>query len=92
VHLVEILLPVANNEGQPFDAQKYVVVREELSRRFGGITAFTRAPAEGSSHAKGTTVHEPDSDQKRDTCAGAWNYLAFSLRTPLKGFAEALFF
>jgi hypothetical protein len=58
VHLVEILLPVANNEGQPFDAQKYVVVREELSRRFGGITAFTRAPAEGSSHARGTTVHD----------------------------------
>ena len=37
---------------QPFDPHKYVVVREELSRRFGGITAFTRAPAEGSSHAK----------------------------------------
>jgi hypothetical protein len=52
VHLVEILLPVADNEGQPFDAHKYAVVREELSRRFGGITAFTRAPAEGSSHAK----------------------------------------
>ena len=58
MHLVEILLPVANNEGQPFDAYKYVVVREELSRRFGGITAFTRAPAEGSSHAKGTAVHD----------------------------------
>jgi hypothetical protein len=52
VHLVEILLPVADNEGQPFDTQKYVVVREELSRRFGGITAFTRAPAEGSRNAK----------------------------------------
>jgi hypothetical protein len=58
VHLVEILLPVADNEGQPFDAHKYVVVREELSRRFGGITAFTRAPAEGSSLAKGTAVHD----------------------------------
>ena len=58
MHLVEILLPVADNEGQPFDAHKYVVVREELSRRFGGITAFTRAPAEGSSLAKGTAVHD----------------------------------
>ena len=29
MHLVEILLPVADSEGQPFDAQKYVV--EELS-------------------------------------------------------------
>ena len=58
MHLVEILLPVADNEGQPFDAHKYAVVREELSRRFGGITAFTRAPAEGSSLAKGTAVHD----------------------------------
>ena len=38
MHLVEILLPVGDNEGQPFDARKYAVVREELSRRFGGIT------------------------------------------------------
>jgi hypothetical protein len=52
VHLVEILLPVADDEGRPFDANKYADVREELSRRFGGITAFTRAPAEGSSNAK----------------------------------------
>ena len=58
MHLVEILLPVADNEGRPFDANKYADVREELSRRFGGITAFTRAPAEGSSHARGTTVHD----------------------------------
>ena len=58
MHLVEILLPVADNEGQPFDAHKYAVVREELSRPFGGITAFTRAPAEGSSLAKGTAVHD----------------------------------
>ena len=48
----------ASYEGQPFDAHKYADVREELSRRFGGITAFTRAPAEGSSLAKGTAVHD----------------------------------
>ena len=44
MHLVEILLPVADNEGQPFDARKYAVVREELSRRFGGITASPALP------------------------------------------------
>lgn len=48
MHLVEILLPVADNEGRPFAAHKYADVREELTRRFGGITAFTRAPAQGS--------------------------------------------
>jgi hypothetical protein len=58
VHLVEILLPVADNEGRPFAAHKYADVREELTHRFGGITAFTRAPAQGSIHAKGATVHD----------------------------------
>ena len=38
MHLVEILLPVADNEGRPFAAHKYADVREELTRRFGGIT------------------------------------------------------
>ena len=58
MHLVEILLPVADNEGRPFAAHKYADVREELTRRFGGITAFTRAPAQGSIQAKGATVHD----------------------------------
>jgi hypothetical protein len=58
VHLVEILLPVTDNEGQPFDAHKYADVREELTCRFGGITAFTRAPGQGSVHAKGAMVHD----------------------------------
>ena len=35
MHLVEILLPVADNEGQRFDARKYEEVRQDLSRRFG---------------------------------------------------------
>ena len=55
MHLVEILLPVADNEGQPFDAHKYAVVREELSRRFGGITAFTRATDPACSMVGGVT-------------------------------------
>ena len=49
MHLVEILLPVADNEGQPFDAHKYAVVREELSRRFGGITASPALPGKAAS-------------------------------------------
>jgi hypothetical protein len=58
VHLVEILLPIADNEGQPFDAHQYAQVREELTQRFGGVTAFTRAPAEGNSHEKGAVVKD----------------------------------
>jgi hypothetical protein len=58
VHLVEILLPVADNEGHRFDAAKYAKVRQVLSRRFGGITTFTRAPAHGTSEARGEIVHD----------------------------------
>jgi hypothetical protein len=58
MHLVEILLPVTDTEGRPFDAQKYVQVREQLAARFGGITAFTRAPAQGVSHANGAVVRD----------------------------------
>lgn len=46
-HLVQILLPSFDNEGRPFRAEDYANVRAELTEHFGGLTAFTRAPAEG---------------------------------------------
>jgi hypothetical protein len=47
MHVVEILLPLADNEGRRFDRALYAAVRAELVERFGGLTAFTRSPAEG---------------------------------------------
>ncbi len=47
MHLVQILLPLADNRGRPFPAAMLGDVRRELTERFGGLTAFTRAPAEG---------------------------------------------
>ena len=47
MHLVQILLPLADNAGRRFDGAAYGRVRTELSETFGGITSFTRAPAEG---------------------------------------------
>jgi hypothetical protein len=58
MYLIEILLPLADNEGHPFPAAKFAAVREELLHRFGGATAFTRTPAEGLFHKNGTTVHD----------------------------------
>ena len=58
MYLVEILLPVSDNSGRPFDATKYANVRELLTERFGGVTAFTRAPAHGSVESQGTVVHD----------------------------------
>jgi hypothetical protein len=47
MHLVQILLPLADNNGRRFPGAAYGRVRGELAGRFGGITSFTRAPAEG---------------------------------------------
>ena len=47
MHLVEILLPLSDNSGARFGAELFARVREELVDRFGGLTAFTRSPAEG---------------------------------------------
>jgi hypothetical protein len=47
MHLVEIFLPARDNEKRPFDARKFADVREKLTDRFGGVTSFIRAPAQG---------------------------------------------
>ena len=47
MHLIEILLPLADNAGKPFGADLHAQVRDELAEHFGGVTAFTRSPAEG---------------------------------------------
>ena len=51
MHLVQILLPLTDNDGRPFAAGEYEEVRRTLTERFGGVTAYVRAPAEG--HWKG---------------------------------------
>jgi hypothetical protein len=47
MQIIEILLPLYDNEGQPIAAETFAAVREELVAHFGGLTAFTRSPAEG---------------------------------------------
>jgi hypothetical protein len=47
VHLVEIFLPLYDNEGRRFGWGEFDRVSEELAARFGGVTAFRRSPAEG---------------------------------------------
>ena len=58
MHLIQILLPLFDNDGVPFTRDLHDGVREELSRRFGGLTAFTRAPAEGHWREEGRTARD----------------------------------
>ncbi len=56
--LVEIFLPLYDNEGRSFPEQMYSDVRRELMQRFGGLTAFTRAPAQGLWESEGKTARD----------------------------------
>jgi hypothetical protein len=47
MHLVQLLLPLKDQDGKPFPRSQYRKIRELLTERFGGLTAYTRAPAEG---------------------------------------------
>jgi hypothetical protein len=47
MHLVQILLPVFDNQGEAFPAEVFETLAGELTARFGGLTSYVRAPAEG---------------------------------------------
>ena len=47
MHLIQLLLPLYDNEGRAFERADIARVRDELTEAFGGVTAHTRAPAEG---------------------------------------------
>ena len=47
MYLVQILLPLYDANGTVFPRLHYEDVVRELTARFGGVTAYTRAPATG---------------------------------------------
>lgn len=47
MHLVQLLIPIYDNEGKPFPKTLFDALRVDLTERFGGVTAFLRSPAEG---------------------------------------------
>jgi hypothetical protein len=47
MHLIQILLPIYDNEGHEFPHDIYRSIGDELVSRFSGLTAFTSAPAQG---------------------------------------------
>ena len=58
MHLIQILLPLYDNAGAPLPRELFSRVREELAGAFGGLTAFTRAPAEGLWKDGGETARD----------------------------------
>ena len=48
MHLVQLLLPLRDNEDRPFPRAEFDRVKRELTDRFGGVTAYLRSPASGA--------------------------------------------
>lgn len=47
MHLVQILLPLKDNDGKAFSRDLFHEVRNDLAEHFGGVTTYMRAPAAG---------------------------------------------
>jgi hypothetical protein len=60
MHLVQILLPLRDEDGRAFPKQHYDKVATVLTERFGGVTAFTRTPAEGRWMDRARMTNEDD--------------------------------
>ena len=56
--LVQILLPLYDNEGGRFPKVLYDEVARELTERFGGLTAYAQSPASGLWKESGVTRHD----------------------------------
>jgi hypothetical protein len=60
MHLVQMLLPIYDNDGTRLSASLFDQVFDELTQRFGGATAHQRAPAEGAWKPPGQVVNHDD--------------------------------
>ena len=56
--LVQILLPVRDNNGRKFDRALYAKIHRQLVKRCGGLTAHTRSPARGLWNSRGATKRD----------------------------------
>ena len=58
MYLIELFLPLADNNNQAFESEYFEEVQQHLTEKFGGLTAFTRNPAEGLwKQGKSSKVH-----------------------------------
>ena len=58
--LVQLILPVFDPQGNPVPRAQFAQVRRELTDQFGGVTAYTRAPAEGAWEDPEGRIHRDD--------------------------------
>jgi hypothetical protein len=58
--LIQILLPTVDGRGAPVPKAMLRTLAAELARRFGGVTSYLHAPAEGLWHVAGEAAERDD--------------------------------
>jgi len=58
MYLIQVFLPLFDNNKQAFDKLMYDAVRDELKNKFGGVTFYRNAPAEGLWNNNGETNYD----------------------------------
>jgi hypothetical protein len=58
MHLMQIFIPLGDNQGRQFDAMRFGSIRQELLQEFGGVTIYPRAPADGLWRTTGDKTRE----------------------------------
>jgi hypothetical protein len=58
MHLVQLLIPAQDEHGSRYPRENYETLVQQLTDRFGGVTAYTRAPATGLWEAGGERVRD----------------------------------
>ena len=58
MHLVQLLVPLYDNAGKRFPRAMHDRLAKELAERFGGVTAYARAPASGLWKTRGKAKHD----------------------------------
>ena len=58
--LVQLLLPVYEGPGRRVPRERFTEVRDELTHKYGGVTAFLRSPAQGTWKEQSGTVDHDD--------------------------------
>ena len=59
MYLVQLLLPIIDHQGQAYPRRLYDDLASRLTDQFGGVTAYSRAPATGLwETASGETVRD----------------------------------
>lgn len=56
--LVQLLLPIRDNAGAPYPPETLNQISRALAARFGGVTAYSRAPAKGQWIDEGSVARD----------------------------------